>query len=164
MVYLLVAEGSENADGILAVDFVARMHETVRELTVGRKQQQAGCRDVQPADIDPAPRPEARQCREDALAPFWIMPRADLANRFVVGNNRMPSVDRRGLQFKRLAVQGDFLATGQLIAQLGRLAVDEDSTGSNPAFDLTTRSDAGVGQDLLDTFAQISSSLIASMG
>ena len=119
---------------VLALDRITRMHEPMRELTVGHEQQQArGC-DIEPAHVDPPPSPRPAHVVENRLASFGIRARSDLARRLIVGEVRLNRTRLEATQ--RLTVNEDTFGTGQPRAELRTLAIDRDAAFSNPALNL----------------------------
>jgi len=57
-----------------------------------------------------------------------------------------------GIKMQRLAIKADAVFCDKIIAEAGHLAVDGNSAGLDPAFNLAAGTMTGPGQDLLDAF------------
>ncbi len=138
-----------HAHSVLAFDFGGRMHQAIRQFTIGGEQQQAGSIDIEPANCNPASPSQFRQGVENCRAAFRIMTGANLAQRFVIGDHAQARGD---VQFAQgVIIKGDFIVLSRidLLAQRGDMAIDLDASKLDPFFNFTSGTIACAGDNFL---------------
>ena len=149
---LLGRQRAEHAHGVLALVAEARMHQGVGEVTrVGEDQQAAGV-EVEAPDRQPLAAAQPRKGIEHRRAAGRVVMRDDLAFRLVVQQHLRQLA---GARADAPAIDGDHVARMAAIAHRHpgadrrRTAVDRDRTAADQRLHRPARSDAGVGQYLL---------------
>src|SRR5579863_499652 len=131
------------------------MHELVGQRPVVGEDQQARGVGVQASHGDPAAAPEARQCLEDRGTAFRILAGGEFAFGLVVEDHAAARVAAPLQGLHRPAVYAHPVGIADAVAELSGLAVDADAALGYPTFDLTSRSQAGGSEDLLDAFRAV---------
>jgi hypothetical protein len=122
---------SVHSGDVLTVDFVARVHEAIRELAGISEKQKAGGIDVQAADRDPPPGGKASKHVRPALR---IAARDELAHGLVVHED---AGSFRLLESNRLSIDLDRVRRERPVAELRRSACERYAARFDPGFDLT---------------------------
>ena len=129
--------GMIERDLVLLVDFVARMHQALREIAVVRQDQQAFTLRVEPADVE-KPRHLRRQQIEDGVARVGIAPSRDVTHR-LMQQNVEPL-----LRSDHFAPDFDVIAFRRLDAEVGAdAAVDGDTPCRDQFIAVAARPDTG---------------------
>jgi len=128
---------------VFALDFVARVHQPVGELSRVGEQQQPGRVDVEPPDGNPA---SGRETGKDGRAPLRIAAGNELADRLVVDEHPRLAGLRKAYGS---AVDRDRVARQGAVSETRHLARDADSPRLDPGLDLAPRAEAGGREQLL---------------
>jgi len=138
---------AEHAHRVFALDFVARMHHAIGEVAVVGKQQEAAGIEIEAADGDPAPALQPRQFCEHAGAPVGVVAGDYFAFRFVIDqHSRQAQLE---LELHQLAIDADLVFGTDALADVGRQAIDADAAGDDPFLEFAARTEAGIGQGLV---------------
>jgi hypothetical protein len=113
------------------------VHEAVRQVTIGRQQQQPRGAEIQSADIDPSTLRGSRQAVEDRLTPLGITLAGDLPGRLVVSDRGVYGSSALCVKLDGTPVDRDRLATFEVISELRRTPIDRDAAGRDPPLDLS---------------------------
>ena len=148
-----------DAADILALDLAGRMHQRIGQFAVGGQQQQAGGVDVQATDGDPARALQARQRFEDGRAALGVFARGDFAFGLVVDQHARRFGQRAGDE--GLAVDLDAIAARHRLAGACDLAVDLDQAVGDALFKRAARTEAGLGEHLVQTLLDLAGGVFA---
>src|SRR6267142_719621 len=129
---------------VLAPDFVARVHQPVRELAVVGEEEQPCAIDVQAPHRDPSP---GWQAGEHGWPAFRISAGNELAFRLVVYEDAPGGFHAEG---DGAAIDRDLVGVGRAVAELGETSADGYAAGLDPRFDFPPRAQPGGSQQLLE--------------
>jgi hypothetical protein len=115
------------------------MHQSMRERTVRRNQEQTRRIDIEPADCDPAPALQLRQIIEYGATVLRIVARRDFADGLVVRKIGMMLLGAGRDESYRASIELDLLVAIQAIADLRDSAVHDNAAFADPALDLPPR-------------------------
>ena len=130
----VLAQGTQNAHGIFALQAKARVHQIIGQLTRTGKQQQALGVDVQSPDRLPLPLHQFRQLSKHGRTVLRVIMRDNLTHWLVVRNH--PRRWRVDAEFDRFAIDLDMITELNALTNMGRLIVDGDAPLHDQLFHL----------------------------
>ncbi|CUJ18363.1 Uncharacterised protein [Bordetella pseudohinzii] len=138
---------AQHAHGVFALGAVAGVHDAVGHIARGRENQQALGIQVQAAHRQPFAGAQLGQAGEHAGAAAGIIMADDFAGRLVIQDHarRLLGVGARD----GLAIDADLVIGRHALPDMGRLAVDGHTARHDELFHLAPRTDARVGQHLV---------------
>ena len=125
--------------GVFAVDTTRRVHQLIRQFTVGGKKQQTAGINVQTADINPTLILCFRQMIKNGRSTFRVITGTDFTNGFVVGDHT--GINPGFFNRYRTAINADIIVATRSVSELGPLTIHRYTTVCYPAFGFTTGSD-----------------------
>ena len=140
-------EQPHHAHRVFALDLVARMHHLVGELAGIREEQQPLGVEIEATDRDPLAVADVGQLFEHRRPPLGVVARDDLAGGLVIHED--PCARLREANLHELAVDPHFVARGDFLTDVGRLAVHRDSPGEDHLLHRTARAESARGQHLV---------------
>src|SRR5581483_8924655 len=145
---MLVGQFADDAYGVFALDFEARMHQAVRQFAGGREDQQAGGVVVEPPHRQPFAASHRRQLLEHARAALWVVMADDLALRLVIQDDarQLGVIAHRDLP----ATHANDIARLHAHADLRRIAVYSHLALANQSLHFAPRAQPRLREDLVD--------------
>ena len=143
----LRVHAAQHAYRVFAIHPVARVHEAVRELAVGREQHHPGGVDVKPANRHPALITKAGQALEDGGTALRVAAGGHLSGRLVI---KEQAARRGGRNVHPAPVDPDPIPGADPGSGGGDPSVDPDPPFRHPAVHRPARGNPGCGEKLLD--------------
>src|SRR5476649_1062699 len=138
---------AQRAHRVFAVNAVARVHQPVGQVARGGEQQQAFGVEVEAADGQPFAGLHRRQAVEHRWTAVRVVIADDFAGRLVVDQYARRLLADAALD--QLAVDAHVVGRQDALADVGRLAVDGYAAGDDQLFHVAARTEAGLGQHLV---------------
>ena len=142
--YCLRPRLTPEPDEVFALDPAGWMHQPVRQLTVGSKEQQPSSIDVQAPNHDPAPVPWDGQAVEDRGTAPGITPGGHLADGLVI-EERLLRPRLHKLKIKSATVEANLLPSAGPVAELREAPAHREPPLADPLLHLAPRADPGGG-------------------
>src|SRR5471032_1186102 len=138
---------AQGTHGVLAVDAVARVHQTVGQITGSRKQQQTFSIEVQTTHSHPFARLHGRQTVEHGRTAIRVVMADDLASWLVVHQHAWRLFADTALY--QFAIDTHMVGRQDTLANMGWLAIDGHAARNDQIFHVAARTETGFGQYLV---------------
>ena len=145
--FLFVAQGTQHPHGVFTLQAEARVHQLVGQFAGTCQEQQSFGVQVQPSDRLPFALKQLGQAPEDGRTVLRVIVRHHFAGGLVVGDD----AGRRwiNLYADGFAVDLDGVAKLDALTDMRRLGIDGNPPFQNQLLHLQTRTQAGLGQHLV---------------